>query len=293
MPELPEIETLKLGLTKYIKGRTIEDIEIKVPKIFQGDKRDVVGAKIENIKRIGKGIIIELDNDFVLAVHLKLTGQLVYVGKETQGKSLSPKTGGTLPSKFTHVIFTLDPSTSSGQASYLYYNDVRRFGWIKLMHKDDIMSLPFFKEMGPEPDVTGEITGKPLTFNYFKNVVKKARVAIKILIMDQKRIGGIGNIYANDALFMAGIDPRRSANSLSDVEIKRLYDSIFTVLEEGLKYGGSSDVNYVHADGGEGNYQFHTLVYGRTGKPCLNCSGTVKKIYLGGRGTFFCPSCQK
>lgn len=286
MPELPEIETLKKGLRKYILGRTMEDVEVRVPKIFQGDKRDVIGAKVDNIKRIGKGIIIELDNDFVLAVHLKLTGQLVYVGKETQGKKISPKTGGSLPSKFTHVIFNLNKG-------YLYYNDVRRFGWIKVMHKDDTMSLPFFKEMGPEPDVTGDITGKVLTFDYFSNIVKRSKMAIKILIMDQKRIGGIGNIYANDALFMARIDPRRAAETLTQEEIKKLYDSIFAVLKEGLKYGGSSDVNYVHADGEEGNYQFHTLIYGKTGEPCLSCSGLVKKIFLGGRGTYFCPACQR
>lgn len=286
MPELPEIETLKLGLKKYLVGHKILDVDVKVPKIFQGNHADIVGSKVEEIKRIGKGIIIELDNGLVMAVHLKLTGQLIYSGKKTEGLVLSEKTGGTLPSRFTHVIFKLDNN------AYLYYNDLRKFGWIKLLNKQEVINLPFFKGMGPEPDVGKNISGKKLTLDYFKQIVSKGNVAIKILLMDQKRIGGIGNIYANDALNLARIDPRRKAKTLREDEIKKLYEAIFSVLREGVRLGGSSDVNYVHADGTEGNYQDHTLVYGKKGKKCPNCQGTIEKIQLGGRGTYFCPSCQ-
>ena len=123
-------------------------------------------------------------------------------------------------------------------------------------------------------------------------LASKSRIPIKILLMDQKRIGGIGNIYANDSLFDAGIDPRRPANSLSSTELKKLYKSIIKVLETGFKYRGSSELNYVNVLGEKGEYQKHALVYGKKNKPCIKCGNTVQKIYLGGRGTFFCPACQ-
>jgi formamidopyrimidine-DNA glycosylase len=300
MPELPEVETIKLGLVKHLVGRKITDIKVNIPKMFFGSSKQVIGTKIIGLKRIGKSLIIELDNDFVLAVHLKMTGQLVYSDNSTQDLILSPKVGGaTLPSKYSHIIFTLNPSvhsTSSGQAgsgqAHLYYNDLRQFGWIKVIKKDELMQVPFFREMGPEPKVGEDLAGKELTFGYFKGVVQKGNLPVKLILMDQKKIGGIGNIYANDALFKAGIDPRRKGKTLSEVEIKALYDSIFYVLRKSLEYGGSSDENFVNALGQEGNYQKHALVYGKEGEKCP-CGGIIQKMKLGGRGTYFCPDCQK
>lgn len=297
MPELPEVETIKLGLQKYLIGRKIKDVQVKIPKMFSGEKRDVIGAKIVNLRRIGKGLIIELDNGFVLAVHLKMTGQLIYSDNKTKGLKLSAKIGGTtLPSKYSHVIFILDNS------AHLYYNDLRRFGWIKVVKKDDLMKILFFQEMGPEPFVglkpfsgrrPSTSAQKFLTLALFSEILKKGNIPIKVLLMDQKRIGGIGNIYANDALFKAKIDPRRKGKSLSESEIKKLYEAILYVLQKGLEYGGSSDENFVNALGQEGNYQNHSLVYGREGKPCKVCRNFIKKIKLGGRGTYFCPVCQR
>lgn len=281
MPELPEVETLRLGLQKYLVGHRIEDIQVKIPKMFSGDKNDVIGAKIVDIKRIGKGLIIELDNDFVLAAHLKMTGQLIYSDSSIKGLTLSAKVGGTtLPSKYSHIIFALNNN------ALLYYNDLRRFGWIKVVKKDEATRIPFFKEMGPEPF-------KDLTFELLEEIVKSSNVAIKPLLMDQKKIAGIGNIYANDALFDSRIHPGRKAKDLSGKEIKKLYDSILKVLRKGLEYGGSSDENFVNALGQEGNYQNHALVYGREGKKCRMCGSEIQKIKLGGRGTYFCPQCQK
>src|SRR3990167_9700222 len=146
MPELPEVETLRLGLQRYLVGHKIVDVEIRIPKMFVGNKNDVIGAKIVGLKRIGKGLIIELDNDYVLAVHLKMTGQLIYSDSKTKNLTLSPKIGGTaLPSKYSHVIFSLD------NGGFLYYNDLRQFGWIKVVKKNELMQISFFKEMGPEP----------------------------------------------------------------------------------------------------------------------------------------------
>jgi formamidopyrimidine-DNA glycosylase len=281
MPELPEVETIRLGLIKHLVGHKIVDIAIRIPKIFIGSANQIIGAKIIGLKRIGKGLIIELDNDFVLAVHLKMTGQLIYQDQKTISNKLSPKVGGPrLPSEYSHIIFALDNN------AFLYYNDLRQFGWLKVVRKDELMQIPFFKDMGPEPL-------KDLTLEKFEKIVSASNLAIKVLLMDQKKIGGIGNIYANDALFEARINPSRKAKSLQNEEIKKLYDSILKVLQKSLDYGGSSDENFVNALGQEGDYQNHALVYGRVGKKCPVCGGIIQKIKLGGRGTFFCPACQR
>ncbi|OGH05191.1 MAG: DNA-formamidopyrimidine glycosylase [Candidatus Levybacteria bacterium RBG_16_35_11] len=287
MPELPEVETLKLGLQKYLIGHKILGIEIRVSKIFQGDKKEVIGAKVTGVKRVGKGLIIELNNQFCLAVHLKMTGQLVYSGKETKNVKLSKKTGGDLPSKYSHVIFSLDDGAT------LYFNDLRRFGWIRVIKKDEVYGMPFFKEMGPEPFNNTNLGQKKLTLGDFRVIILKSGLPIKVLLMDQKKIGGIGNIYANEALFEARVNPKRKAKELNESEIKKLYEAIFKVIKRGLEFGGSSDENFVNVLGEEGKYQQHFLIYGKKGQKCPNCKGTIKKIILSGRGTYFCPACQK
>ena len=144
----------------------------------------------------------------------------------------------------------------------------------------------FLKRMGPEPF-------KDLTQELFEKILSRSGTAIKPLIMDQKKIGGIGNIYANDALNLAKIDPKRPARSLSLPEVKSLFNAVLEVLKLGFKYGGSSEVDFVNALGQEGSYQDHSRAYGRKGEKCPNCGGTIQKIFLGGRGTYFCEKCQK
>ena len=304
MPELPEVETIKLGLQKYLVGKKIEDVEIRLRRIFSEDEKNVIGAKIVSVDRFGKGLVINLNNGYSIAAHIKLTGQFIYRDQTTSKFKLSPKVGLTLPNKFTHVTFKLSGdarSTShstvssdrigSGPSAYLYYNDIRQFGWLKVLKTKDLKTIPFFKDLGPEPlPSSGQ---SALTFDMFKNIVSKSNVVIKPLIIDQKKIGGIGNIYANDALFDARIDPRKKAKKLSNEEIKKLYNSILKVLKIGLKNGGASELNYVNVLGQEGKYQHHFLVYGQDGKPCSYCKTIMKKITLGGRGTYYCPVCQK
>ena len=283
MPELPEVETIKLGLQKYLTGHKILEVEIKLPKIITGDTKNVTGAKITGINRFGKGLVINLDNGYSIAVHIKLTGQLIFY--DSHSGPVSADKVGTIPNKFTHVIFKLDNN------AFLYYNDIRRFGWIKIIKTSDIKTLPFFKDLGPEPlPSSGQA---PLTLKQFEDILLKSSIAVKVLIMDQKRIGGIGNIYANDALFLAGIDPRRKAKELSKSEAKKLYEAILHVLKNGLRYGGASELTFVNALGKEGGYQKHFLVYGKDGKPCSKDGTVIKKIFLGGRGTYFCEKHQK
>lgn len=286
MPELPEVETLKLGLQKYVVGHKILDVEVKTSKIFQGDKKNIIGATIVGVERIGKGLIIELDNSFCLAVHLKMTGQLVYQGDETKDVVLSSKTGGNLPSKWTHVIFFLDKN------SRLFYNDLRQFGWIKAIRKNEAENMSFFKDMGPEP-LPLNAKRKSLTLDQFAQILSGSNTQIKVLLMDQKKIGGVGNIYANEALFRAKVNPARKAKTLTREEIKNLFESIKFVLEQGLKFGGSSDENFINVLGQEGAYQQHFLVYNRKGQKCPQCRGIINKIKLGSRGTYYCEQCQK
>lgn len=288
MPELPEVETIRLGLSKYLVGHKIVGVDVKLKRIFTGDPKSIINGKVISIQRFGKGLVINLDNDYCIAIHIKLTGQLIYNDLafiQNRNIHLSQSKVGELPNKFTHVIFDLD------KGAKLYYNDIRQFGWIKIVKKVDLKTLPFFKNLGSEPIPS---SGQPaLTLEQFETILSKSTLAVKILIMDQKKIGGIGNIYANDALFLAGIDPRRKAKEVTKVEAKKLFEAILEVLNRGLKYGGASELTFVNAIGGEGKYQNHFLAYGKNKEKCSICGANMEKIFLGGRGTFFCPNHQK
>jgi len=279
MPELPEVETVRLGLQKYLKGHRFLDAEILFKGIFEGDPKQIIGAKVIDIRRFGKGLVIDLDNKKSLAIHIKLTGQIIYRDRKTEKIPVSPDKVKTLPNNATRIIFKLDKD------AILYFNDLRKFAWIRVVDTDKIGEMPFFKNMGPEPF-------KDLTQGKFEEIISKSKVKIKPLIMDQAKIGGIGNIYANDALFLSGIDPRRVANTLTSNETKKLYKAVLKVMEKSMKYGGASELNFVNVMGQEGGYQMHSLVYGKKGKECPNKNGKIEKIFLGGRGTFFCEVCQ-
>ena len=192
---------------------------------------------------------------------------------KTKSLKVSPKVGDSIPNKFTHVIFKLDPPSPrlrrAGKNAFLYYNDRRRFGWIRVVKTDQVSEMPFFKNLGPEPF-------KDLTLKLFVKILSRSGTAIKPLLMDQKRIGGIGNIYANDALNLAKISPKRSGKSLSLPEVKSLFDAILKVMEKGFKYGGASELNFVNVLGLEGEYQNHSRVYGKKGEKCPNCHSTLR-----------------
>lgn len=295
MPELPEVETIKRGLTKYVVGHTIQDVEIINPGIIQGDIKNVVDQKIIGARRVGKGLILDLSNNYSLGIHIKLTGQLIFRGKETDGLEVSKDKVGSVPNKFTHVVFHLTKRSATDEVrqASLYYNDQRRFGWIKIVKTTELMTLPFFKNMGPEPFAKQNGSLQPnLDLETFSKIVKGKPTKIKPLLMDQEKIGGIGNIYANDALFKAMINPARPAKSLSDDEIKELFNAIIAVMEKSFEEGGASELSFVNVLGQEGGYQRHALVYGKTGKPCPRGDGTIERITLAGRGTFFCKQCQ-
>lgn len=281
MPELPEVETMKLQLGKFLTGHTIENVQVSNAK-FQIPKEKIIGGKVTGTRRFGKVSVIDLDNGYSILTHVKLTGQFIYRGPNLKNPGpLSTKVTGGVPGPHTLVIFTLD------RAGELFYNDVRRFGWIRIEKTADVEKEKFISKLGPEPL-------KDLTLELFSQLLSKTKRPVKIVIMDQTKMGGVGNIYANDALWASAISPKRLANSLDKIEQKKLYEAIITVLKAGLKYGGASELAFVTPDGREGEYQNHTLAYGHTGELCPRCKkGKFEKYFLGGRGTYVCKVCQK
>ena len=240
-------------------------------------------------------VLIELEDGLCLAIHLKLTGQLIYRDKrqEISNKEICEKEGPfavcELPNKFTRVIITFD------NGGKLYFNDLRTFGWIKIIQssKFKVQSCEQISGLGKlGPEANDE---KAFTLDYFKEILSKTKKPIKLVILDQEKLAGVGNIYANEALFMAGVMPTRPANSLSGEEIRKLREAIIKVLNESIKFKGTSDKDeaYRQLSGEKGEYQFRLRVYDKTGQKCPGCSGTIKRIAVGGRGTFFCPECQK
>lgn len=282
MPELPEVETVRGQLEKFLVGHKVLNVKVRMPKIFSGNSKNLIGGKIKSVRRFAKVLSIDLSNGFSVVIHIKLTGQLIYRGPNlsSNGK-LSKKVVGGVPGPHSHVVFQLD------RDGILYYNDVRRFGWLKVVKTSEVEKMDFIGKLGPEP-----LDG--LTVKAFSTILASTKKAIKVLLMDQAKIGGVGNIYANDALWLAGIAPTRAANSLTVPEQTKLFKAIEKVLKEGLKRGGASELSFVTPDGGEGSYQKHFLAYGQNGKTCPRCKkGKFKKTMLGGRGTYFCSTCQK
>jgi len=265
MPELPEVETIRMQLEKFLRGKKITGVEIKTAKSFPDDKKKVLGARMTGTRRFGKVLVIDLDNGYSLLVHLKLTGQLLV--------------GGTI-GPHTRVIINLE----KGQR--LIFNDLRIFGWIKIADSGQVTADRLISKLGLEPL-------KDLTLTKFKDLLAKTARPIKIVLMDQEKISGVGNIYANDALWLAGIDPRTPARQLDGSTAGQLYEAVLEVLKKGIRYGGASDQHYIKPDGTKGKYQDHFLVYGREKMPCLRCKAKIEKFFLGGRGTYVCEVCQK
>lgn len=282
MPELPEVEAIKLQLGRFLKGHKILSVEVRSPKTFAGNPKDLIGGKVIGTRRFGKVSVVDLDTKYSILTHVKLTGQYIYRGPNLpKPQELSKKVTGGVPGPHTLVIFDLD------RGGKLYYNDVRRFGWIRVVKTSEVETEPFIKKLGPEPF-------KDLTLPIFKNILSKSGRPIKVVLMDQEKMGGVGNIYANDALWLAAINPRLPAKNLQPEQQKKLFEAILSVLKEGIKWGGASELAFVTPDGTEGEYQGHTLAYGHDGEPCERCHKAVfEKYFLGGRGTYWCPFCQK
>lgn len=282
MPELPEVETIRKQLQEVLPGKEIKLVEVLRPKSFMGDNSKLKGWTVEKIGRKSKVLEIYFKNKAeMLLVHLKMTGQLVYVegDKRLVGGHPTADWVRELPSKHTRVVISFKDK------SKLFFNDMRVFGWIKIVEVKK-----YLEELRKSvPDVTD----REFSYEYFSGILKKSRKPIKLLLMDQEKIGGVGNIYANDALYLSGVQPFRGADSLTERETKNLLASIREVIHKGIRYGGASAANYVDTKGLGGTYQDHFLVYKKDGERCGKCGSLIKKMKIGGRGTFYCPICQK
>jgi len=294
MPELPEVETIVKGLKSKIIDKKIIDFDNKDEKKIKVEKKSVIGHKITNIERRAKMIVIELNGQESILAHLKMTGQLIW--EERQGKKefcLRNRVSGghpdnswfqKLPNKHTRAIFHFDDK------SVLYFNDLRRFGWLRQYQTDELKNLRTkeLKNIGVEP------FSNDFNLEYLKKRAEKiANHKIKQYLIDQEVVAGIGNIYADESLFHAGILPERAVSKINDKEWKKIIESVKKALNLGIKYGGSSEESYVNALGKPGEAQKHVFVYRRTGQKCKKCDNIIQKIKLGGRSTHFCPGCQK
>lgn len=302
MPELPEVETVRRGLERLIVGKTITNVEHDWPKSFPNALTDVKqflkGAKIVSVRRRAKVLLIELVSSYSLVIHLKMTGQLVFVAeatKETRNKKNEkvaelrfgaghPNDSliGELPDRSTRVIFTFS------DGSHLYFNDQRKFGWIRLLPTVQVPEIDFFQKVGPEP-LTDDFTSSI----FIERVRKRANTSIKATLLDQTVLAGVGNIYADESLWGAKIHPATRVRDVSDAQLKKLHGELRFVLELAIEKGGSTDRNYVNAEGKRGSYIDFARVFRREKLPCPRCQTTIVKSKVAGRGTHTCPKCQK
>ena len=280
MPELPEVETIRRGLSKFIIKDKIKNTEILCEKSFQGTPQK---ATIKNIRRFGKALIIDLDNQKSLMIHLRMTGQLIYdeKGKERYAAGHpSENFVAELPNKQTRVIFELENGT-------LYFNDQRKFGFIKTLETKDVESDPFIKKLAKEP-------WQMPADEFYEKLKKHKNSPIKAVLLDQTVICGLGNIYADETLFMSKIHPATKAGLVTKNQAKEIIKNAKLVMEKSIASGGSTLRDYKKADGERGDYlDKFAQVFNRQGQPCPKCKTIIKKIKVAGRGTHICPHCQK
>ena len=276
MPELPEVETIVRELRREIKGARIAGLKVRKAGVFVPSrglsKRSLEGKRVLELRRRGKYIIIDLSGGVSLVVHLRMTGRLLVCSGRPPTSDLR------LPyDKHSHCIFSLDKKRT------LIFNDFRRFGRILLMKTSELDAY-FAQRLGPEP-----FDLKP------KGLLAMARgkkTVIKAFLLDQKKLAGVGNIYADEALYRAKIHPARKLDTISDVELKRIHAAVIRVLKEAIKGQGTTVADFRRSGGQTGLFQNKLRVYGHAGEKCPRCKSTIKKTRLAGRGTHYCPKCQ-
>ncbi len=284
MPELPEVETIKRGLLSKIKGKQISDVKILWSGVLNVPAKkfiqSVKNAKISGISRRAKILILTLSNGFALLIHLKMTGQLIYESRIMNYELW--KTAKNPIYKYARVIFFFTDK------SILVFNDLRKFGYIKLIPQGKLHDFINNEKLGPEP------LENSFTLKKLKEILKKyPKWKIKQMLMDPAAIAGIGNIYADEICFYAKAMPTKQISNLTIKQINKIFEGIKSILTLAIKLRGSSVENYVDTDGRKGDYVKELKVYAREGEKCFRCKGIIKRIKLGGRSAHFCPECQK
>ncbi len=293
MPELPEVETVRRGLSRLLPALTVTEVSHDNPKSFPNAEQDVqqflIGSQVVEVTRRAKVLLIELSSKYSLVIHLKMTGQLVYRGDQGQGDTARFGAGhpndsliGELPDRSTRVTFGFH------NGAHLYFNDQRKFGWVRLIPTAEIPQIDFFQRVGPEPlaeDFTWEMMQGRLQ--------RRKNTNIKAALLDQSVIAGVGNIYADESLWGAKIHPTRLVRDLEESDIRALYKALTDVLQLSIEKGGSTDQHYVDAEGKRGKYMTFANVFRREGQSCPSCGTVIEKSRVAGRGTHTCPNCQQ
>jgi formamidopyrimidine-DNA glycosylase len=286
MPELPEVETVRRGLHDLIIGRSIKTATHDTPKSFLNAPHDVdefmIDASVTDVRRRAKVLLIDLSTDYTLVIHLKMTGQLVFVGDIRFGAGHpSDSLVNQLPDKSTRVTVEFK------DGSHLYFNDQRKFGWMKLIPTLEVPNIDFMKKVGPEP-LEADFTAA----EFAERFKRRARTNIKAALLDQTVVAGVGNIYADESLWGARIHPKRLVGSITQKEFEDLHTELREVMNLAIAKGGSSNHTYINAEGKKGSYMDFARVFRREGLPCPRCGTTIIKFKSAGRGTHICPHCQ-
>lgn len=277
-----------MGLARLLPGRQIKAVDFDWPKSFPNAPADVeefvVGAKVVEIRRRAKVLLIELSSKYSLVVHLKMTGQLVFASATERFGAGHPSDSlvGQLPDRSTRVTLTFN------DGSKLFFNDQRKFGWMRLLPTAEVVNLDFFKKVGPEP-LSDDFDWRQLR----DRLMRRKNTNIKAALLDQTVVAGVGNIYADEALWGARLHPSVLVRDISPAKFRKLYDELVYVLRLSIEKGGSSDRNYVNAEGKKGSYISFARVFRREGQACPRCGHTIEKIRVAGRGTHVCPHCQR
>lgn len=290
MPELPEVEIVRRGLLKRIVGKQIVEVSFDWPKGFPNTPADIQkflqASRVMDVSRRAKLLLIDLDTNYTLVVHLKMTGQLVFVGKKNIDRwgAGHPNDSliGNLPDKSTRVVFTFSDGTK------LYFNDQRKFGWIKLLPTTGVTALEFYKKLGPEP-----LLEKFSATGFSSRLKRRENSNIKAVLLDQTVIAGVGNIYADESLWAAKINPNTLVKNLSRSKKNTLFAQLRIILNMAIEKGGSTSKNYVNVDGKRGSYLDFANVFRRDGLPCPRCNTIILKTRVAGRGTHLCLLCQR
>jgi formamidopyrimidine-DNA glycosylase len=287
MPELPEVETIKIGLAQLLPGKVVKDVWHDWPKSFPNSPADVVrfliGAEIKHVRRRAKVLIIELSNEYSLVIHLRMTGQLVFRGEKDFGAGHPDDSLiGELPDKSTRVMIDFTDN------SKLFFNDQRKFGWMRLLPSSEVPEIDFMKTVGPEPLESDFTVDK-----FIERLNLRKNSPVKAVLLDQKILAGVGNIYADESLWMAKIHPLTPVSKIPKTELIGLHSGLIEVLKLSIAKGGSTDRNYVDSEGKKGSYLSFANVFRRTGQPCPRCGTEIIKIRAAGRGTHLCPMEQK
>lgn len=288
MPELPEVETVRIGLAGLLPGRRIAAVSFDFPKGFPNAQTDVdaflVGARVTDVRRRAKVLLIDLDSNYTLVIHLKMTGQLVFRSDGQRFGAGHPNASlvGELPDKSTRVTLTFE------DGARLFFNDQRKFGWMRLLPTPEVDNLDFFVKVGPEP-LSADFSAQ----DFANRLMRRKKSGIKAVLLDQTVVAGIGNIYADESLWGARIHPETKVQDVPPAKVEALYQSLRDILQLSIEKGGSTDRNYVDAEGKRGSYLTFANVFRREGKPCPRCGTTIIKTRVVGRGTHICPNCQQ